>query len=184
MAADPHPAPPAGRQGPWRLAGRRFLRNRVALAFLAVFVLILLFVLAAPLWAEHVAETGPNETHTLQELTIDGEQRDVVSPEGKPIGPVWFDAGGKFFLGADSRLGRDEMVRLMYGGRTSLLIGISSAAITTVLAVLLALLAGYYRGWVDAVISRTLDVIWSPAYSSGALPGWSPCCSRSRSSSS
>ena len=161
MAADPLPVPPVDRRGPWRVAAGRFLRNRLALAFLGVFVLIVLFVLAAPLWTEHVAETGPNETHTLEKLAIDGEQRDVVTPEGRPIGPVWFDAGGKFFLGADSRLGRDEMVRLMYGGRTSLLIGIASAAITTALAVLLALLAGYYRGWVDALIARTLDVIWS-----------------------
>jgi peptide/nickel transport system permease protein len=49
----------------------------------------------------------------------------------------------------------------MYGGRTSLLIGFGAALITTFLAVLLALLAGYYRGWVDAVISRTLDVLWA-----------------------
>ena len=89
----------------------------------ALFVLIVVFVLAAPLWADHVAHTGPNEEHTVEKLTVDGEKRDVVTVEGKPIGPQWFDAGGKFFLGADSRLGRDEMVRLMYGGRTSLLIG-------------------------------------------------------------
>ena len=50
----------------------------------------------------------------------------------------------------------------MYGGRTSLFIGIISALITTILvAVILGLLAGYYRGWVDAVITRILDVIWS-----------------------
>ena len=108
-----------------------------------------------------MAHTGPNTTHTLEKLTIDGEKRDVVNPEGNPIGPVWFGAGGKFFLGADSRLGRDEMVRLMYGGRTSLFIGVVSALITTILAVILGLFAGYYKGWVDAVIARTLDVIWS-----------------------
>jgi peptide/nickel transport system permease protein len=151
---------PAG-AGPWRLALRRLRRNRVALAALGLFVLIVLFVLAAPLWADHVAGTGPNDTHTLEKITVDGEKRDVVNPEGRPIGPVWLGAGGKFFLGADSRLGRDEMVRLMYGGRTSLLIGIGSALITTVLATLLGLLAGYYRGWVDPLVSRSLDVLWA-----------------------
>jgi peptide/nickel transport system permease protein len=158
------PAEPEGGSagyGPWRLALKRFLRNRVAVAFLALFVLIVLFVLAAPLWADHVAHTGPNETHTLQKLHVGGETREVVTPEGKPIGPQWFEADGKFFLGADSRLGRDEMVRLMYGGRTSLLIGFVSGLITTFLAVVLGLLAGYYRGWVDSVIARTLDVLWS-----------------------
>ena len=178
MAIDPQPeaAVPAGGShaaapsepeggssgyGPWRLALRRFLRNRVAVAFLVLLFLIVAFVLAAPLWADHVAHTGPNETHTLEKLHVNGETREVVTPEGKPIGPQWFEADGKFFLGADSRLGRDEMVRLMYGGRTSLLIGFVSGLITTFMAVVLGLLAGYYRGWVDAVIARTLDVLWS-----------------------
>lgn len=117
--------------------------------------------MAAPLWADHVADTGPNQEHTVDKVTVDGVEKDVVTPEGKPIGPQWFGAGGKFFLGADSRLGRDEMVRLMYGGRTSLQIGITAALIATILAVILALLAGYFRGWVDGLIARTLDVIWS-----------------------
>jgi peptide/nickel transport system permease protein len=152
---------PSAERGPWSLALRRFLRNRLAVAFLALFVLIVAFVMAAPLWADHVAHTGPNEEHTVDVVTVNGEEKDVVTPEGKPIGPQWFGAGGKFFLGADSRLGRDEMVRLMYGGRTSLLIGITAALIATIVAVVLALLAGYFRGWVDGLIARTLDVIWS-----------------------
>jgi peptide/nickel transport system permease protein len=147
--------------GPWQLAWRRLRRNRVALAFGALFVLILLFSLAAPIWADNVAHTGPNSTHTLQKLEVDGEKREVVNPSGKPIGPQWLEAGGKFFVGADGRLGRDEMVRLMYGGRTSLLVGFSAALLTTLLATLLGLLAGYYRGWTDTVIARTMDVIWA-----------------------
>ncbi len=154
-------AEPSAERGPWSLALRRFLRNRLAVAFLALFVLIVAFVMAAPLWANHVAHTGPNEEHTVDVVTVNGEEKDVVTPEGKPIGPQWFGAGGKFFLGADSRLGRDEMVRLMYGGRTSLLIGITAALIATIVAVVLALMAGYFGGWVDGLIARTLDVIWS-----------------------
>ncbi|MGN6815314.1 MAG: ABC transporter permease [Solirubrobacterales bacterium] len=178
MAIDPQPeaAIPAGgpgaplpastglgtaEHGPWYLAYKRFVRNRLAVAFLVLFVLIVLFVLAAPLWANHVAHTGPDKSHTLEKLHVGGETREVVTPEGKPIGPQWFEAGGKFFLGADSRLGRDEMVRLMYGGRTSLFIGVVSGLITTILAVVLGLMAGYFKGWVDAVIARTLDVLWS-----------------------
>jgi peptide/nickel transport system permease protein len=147
--------------GPWFLAFKRLLRNRVALAFGALFVLIVAFVLAAPLWAGDVAHTGPNTTHTLEKIDVDGEKREVVNIEGEPIGPVYLGAGGKFFLGADGGLGRDEMVRLMYGGRTSLFIGIVAALITTLLATLLGLIAGYYKGWPDAVISRSMDVIWA-----------------------
>ena len=164
MADEPSHPPArtaAAGRGPWRLAWRRLRRNRLALAFLGVFALIVAFVLAAPLWADDVAQTGPNTTHTLEKVSVNGERRDVVSPTGQPIGPLWLGAGGRFLLGADSRLGRDEMVRLMYGGRTSLFIGLTSALLTSLLAIVLALLAGYYGGWTDAVISRVLDVIWS-----------------------
>ena len=161
MAAEPKGDAGKAGAGPWRLALRRLRRNRVALAFGGLFVLIVLFVLAAPLWANHVAHTSPNKTHTLERIEVGGEKREVVTPEGTPIGPQWFGAGGKFFLGADSRLGRDEMVRLMYGGRVSLLVGIASALISVLVATLLALLAGYYRGWVDPLISRGLDVLWA-----------------------
>jgi peptide/nickel transport system permease protein len=150
----------AGRS-PWYLAYRRLRRNRVALASLGLFLAICVFVLAAPLWANHVAHTGPNTTHTTEKVSVDGEKRDVVSVEGKPIGPLWFAAGGRFFLGADGGLGRDEMVRLMYGGRTSMLIALTAALITTLLATFLGLLAGYFRGATDSVISRVLDVIWA-----------------------
>jgi peptide/nickel transport system permease protein len=163
VVAESHPEPagaPPGRSQ-WRLAWGQLRRNRVALAFGALFVLIVLFVLAAPLWANQVAGTGPNTTHTLEKIEVDGEVREVVNPEGKPIGPVWLGAGGEFFLGADGRLGRDEMVRLMYGGRTSLSVCLMAALITTLLAIVLGLLAGYYRGWVDAVISRVLEVLWA-----------------------
>ncbi len=150
----------AGRS-PWYLAYRRLRRNRVAVGFGALFVLIALFVLAAPLWADHVADTGPNTTHTLEKVDVGGETREVVNREGKPVGPLWLGADGKFFLGADGRLGRDEMVRLMYGGRTSLLVGIVAALITTLLGTALGLLAGYYRGWLDTLIARSLDVVWA-----------------------
>jgi peptide/nickel transport system permease protein len=150
----------AGRS-PWHVAYRRLRANRVALASLALFAAIVILVLAAPLWADNVAHTGPNTPHTVDTVEVGGERRDVVSVDGTPIGPLWFDDGGRFFLGADGRLGRDEMVRMLYAGRTSLLIGFAAALITTVLAVILALLAGYYRGWVDTIISRTLDVIWA-----------------------
>jgi peptide/nickel transport system permease protein len=157
--ADTGDGGPAG--GPWAIAWRRLRRNRVALFSLGVFLLIVLCCILAPIWANDVAHTGPNTTHTLEKLHEGGETKEVVEPSGKAIGPQWFSAGGKFFLGADGHLGRDEMVRLLYGGRASLFIGIVAALITTILAVILGLLAGYYGGWTDTVISRAMDVIWS-----------------------
>ena len=63
-------------------------------------------------------------------------------------------------LGSDN-LGRDVAVRLLYGGLNSLKIGIGSAFICTFFAVLLALLAGYFGGWADWIITRFFDVIWA-----------------------
>ncbi len=148
-------------RSPWYLAYRRLRRNKTALAFGALFILIVIFVVAAPLWATHVAHTGPDSTHTLEKISVGGQQKDVVSPAGQPISPQWFGAGGKFFLGADGRLGRDEMVRLMYGGRVSLLIGIISGIITTLFGVVFGLIAAYYGGWIDSVLSRIADVVWA-----------------------
>ena len=143
--------------GPWALAWRRLRRNKTALAFGLLFVLVVGSVLAAPLWAEHVAQTTPYENHLSDQVTIDGKKVDVVSVEGVPIGPTWQK---EFFLGADGN-GRDIMVRLLYGGRNSLMIGVTAAAITTVLSILLGLMSGYFRGMSDWVIRNGLDIIWS-----------------------
>jgi peptide/nickel transport system permease protein len=143
--------------GPWRIAARRLRRDRAAIAFGAVFLLFVALCLAAPIWANDFAHTDPIKNHLTDKITIDGKRENVVSVDGIPIGPTW---QGEFFLGADTN-GRDTAVRLLYGGRNSLLIGTSAALITTLLAVLLGLLAGYLRGFSDTVISRTLDVIWA-----------------------
>jgi len=143
--------------GPWRLAARRLRRDRVALAFGALFLVLVALCLGAPIWANQIAHTDPYKNHLTQKIVVDGKRTNVVSLDGIPIGPTW---RGKFFLGADTN-GRDTAVRLLYGGRNSLKIGVLAALITTVLAVLLGLLAGYLRGLSDTVISRALDVIWA-----------------------
>src|SRR5688572_210618 len=128
--------------GGWRLATRALVRQRAVLASAVIFIVIVLACLAAPLWANLVADTGPTANHVSDTIVVDGEERFVVGLDGIPIGPTW---EGKFFLGADTN-GRDVMVRLLYGGRNSLVIGILAALITTVLATLLGLIAGYFRG--------------------------------------
>jgi peptide/nickel transport system permease protein len=146
--------------GPWKLAMRRLRRNKVALAFLGLFVVLVAVALAAPLWAHNVAHTDAYQNHLTDTLKEGGKTVNVVAFNGTPVGPQWFKAGGRFFLGADGN-GRDIMVRLLYGARISLLIGISAALITSVLAVFVGLLAGYFRGAVDTVFSRVMDVMWA-----------------------
>jgi len=79
-----------------------------------------------------------------------------------PIGPTWDP--GHYFLGADS-VGRDVAALLLYGGRSSLLIGIGSAVLCCLGATIVALLAGFFGGTVDALLSRLMDIIWAfPVY--------------------
>ena len=151
------PVEGTGGLSPWQLTRRRLRRNKVALAFAALFVALVAVCIAAPLWAEHVAHTTPEENHLTDRIEIDGKQTDVVDLLGTPIGPTW---QGEFFLGADGN-GRDIMVRLLYGGRNSLLIGITAALLTIIFGTIVGLLAGYYRGWIDAVFSRAMDVLWA-----------------------
>src|SRR5205807_4999173 len=78
-----------------------------------------------------------------------------------PVGPTWHT---KYFLGADNQ-GRDVAARVLYGGRASLEIGIGSAVLASVLAVVFGLLAGFFGGWADALLSRLMDLIWAfPVY--------------------
>ena len=156
-SADAAPAAVLAGASPWRLSLRRLRANRIALVFGALFIVLVALCLAAPLWANHVAHTDPYKNHLTDQIVIDGKKTDVVSLDGIPIGPTW---QGEFFLGADTN-GRDTAVRLLYGGRNSLLIGVAAALIMTVLSVVLGVLAGYFRGFTDTVISRTLDVIWA-----------------------
>src|SRR5918998_467473 len=154
--------------GPWKLGLRRLRRNKVALFFGFLFVLLVAGCLAAPLWSEHVAHTGPSDNHLTDTIVVDGERTDVVALDGTPIGPTW---QGEFFLGADKN-GRDVMVRLLYGGRNSLVVGVTAALMTTVLSIILGLLAGFLRGKVDVGIRGLLDVMWSfPAIILGVALG-------------
>jgi len=145
---------------------RRFRRDRAAVGFGVLLALLLIAFLAAPLYASVVADTTPEANHLTDTVTVDGKTEDVVSLDGIPIGPTWHK---HFFLGADEN-GRDLMVRLLYGGRTSLLIGAAALALTLILAIPLALIGGYFRGRVDALVIRVLDLIWSfPALLLGFL---------------
>ena len=71
-------------RSPWYLAYLRLRRNKVALAFGALFIVIVLFCLAAPLWADHVAHTGPNENHLTEQIKIGGKDDLRGRPERDP----------------------------------------------------------------------------------------------------
>ncbi|MDH3476542.1 MAG: ABC transporter permease [Rhodospirillales bacterium] len=117
---------------------RRFRRDPFALAGLVVIVLLSAAALLAPL----VAPYDPAEQF------FDG-----LTLEGAPLPP-----GGEYLLGTDL-LGRDLFSRLLYGARTSLIIGIVANGAAVIVGTLLGVTAGYVQGWIGAAIMRFTDLM-------------------------
>jgi peptide/nickel transport system permease protein len=154
---------------PWAIARRRLLRNRIAMTMAGVLAVIVALCLAAPLYASHVAHADPFHSNLDGNTIVNGKSVPVMQESSTglglgvtPIGPTW-DLH-HYFLGADDQ-GRDVAARLLYGGRNSLLIGVAAALLTCVVATIVGLLAGFFGGVVDGVLSRLLDVVWAfPVY--------------------
>lgn len=138
------------------------------MAALGLFLLIVVVSLLAPVYAHHVAHTDPFASNVSGTTVVDGKTVEVLQPPpgglglGEvPIGATWQT---NYFVGADNQ-GRDVMARTLYGGQNSLLIGTSSAVICCLIALLFGVISGFFRGWTDAFISRTMDLIWAfPVY--------------------
>jgi len=168
LALEEETGPAIAGRSPWALARRRLLRNRIALAALVLFLAIVAVSFGAPLYANHIAHTDPFSSNISGTTTVNGKQVPVLQAGGGklglgeiPIGPTW---QGNYFLGSDNQ-GRDVAARVLYGGRSSLEIGIASAAIACFLALVVGLVAGYFGGFVDSFLSRLMDLIWSfPLY--------------------
>ena len=158
----------AGRN-PWALAARRLWRNRIAMAALGLFLLIVVLCLAAPLYAHDVAHVNPFPPNLNGHTVVGGKVVPVMQQGGgalrlgeTPIGPTW--ELNHYFLGADS-VGRDVAALLLYGGRSSLIIGIGAAVLCCLAATVVALIAGFFGGVADSLLSRLMDVIWAfPVY--------------------
>jgi ABC-type dipeptide/oligopeptide/nickel transport system permease subunit len=109
-----------------------------------VCVLILLALVGGPLAARITGHPQNQEYSSTMEDQF-----------GIPKGP-----NSQFWFGADAE-GRDLFVRVMYGARTSLIVGIGASAIAVLIGLTVGLLAGFFGGWIDAALSRTADVILS-----------------------
>jgi peptide/nickel transport system permease protein len=139
------------------------------MVMLGVLVVIVLACLGAPLYAHDVAHTDPFQSNLEGTTIVNGKSVPVMPPSttglglgSTPIGPTWDPA--HYLLGADGQ-GRDVAARLLYGGRNSLVIGAAAALITCFIATMLGIVAGFFGGWLDGLLSRFLDVVWAfPVY--------------------
>jgi len=128
---------------------------------------IILICLLAPYYASSIAHENPFVSNVQGSISLNGKMVSVLQPSTvgfgvTPIGPTWHFSS--YFLGADPQ-GRDVFARLLYGGRDSLFIGFTSAIICCVFATILGMVAGYFGGVVDWLVSRLFDIIWAfPVY--------------------
>ncbi|MFF7205692.1 MULTISPECIES: ABC transporter permease [unclassified Streptomyces] len=134
-------------RSPWKIAWVRLKRDKVALAGGVVVLLLVLVALLAPLIVDAFGHP-PEELH-----------EDQIDPLlGTPIGS-WGGISSDFLLGVEPVNGRDVFSRIIYGARISLLVAFLSAFVAVSLGTLFGVIAGYFGGWVDAAISRVMDLL-------------------------
>jgi len=143
-AERPPPARKIEGRSPWRLAFERLRKDRAAKIAGGTIVVIVLLALLAPLIASWVGH-GPN-----QQFIDTG-----LDATGNPLPP-----SSTFFFGTDSN-GRDLFIRVLYGARISLVVGVLATLISVALGTFFGLVAGYLGGVVDSLIARLIDVVLS-----------------------
>jgi peptide/nickel transport system permease protein len=131
-------------RSPLQLFWRRFRQDRVAVVSGGVVITLIVIAVAAPLLVAILGLPGPNT-----------ENLNLTDSFGSPLGPSLAHP-----FGVD-QLGEDVASRVIYGTRVSLEVGIIGTAISTFIGVTVGLIAGFYRGWVDTLLSRSVDVVLS-----------------------
>jgi peptide/nickel transport system permease protein len=129
-------------RSPLQLFWRRFRKDKVALAAGAFIILLILVAIFAPLIRNVLGTPDPNvgDTKALDDF-------------GLPSGP-----SSDHFFGVDV-LGRDIFSRVLDGARVSLLVAFIGTGLSVMIGVTMGMIAGFYRGWVDTVIARVIDVL-------------------------
>jgi len=142
-------------RGYWEAVWQRLRGDRVAIGS-AVFIVVLVIAAfgGAPLAAKLLGH-GPTDIFVGSE---------AITEDLLPAGP-WTHVtdpvtGEKtlFILGSADRLGRDEFLRILYGAQVSLEVAVLSTIGVMFIGVLLGSIAGYYRGWIDTLISRVTEI--------------------------
>jgi len=158
-------------RGYWELIWIRFRRDKLALVSVGFIVFLLLAAFIGGPIMKHVLGHGPNaifangvDQHSLAPV---GPWTHISNADYVGETPAVFQSAhpGQHLgtallpLGADGSLGRDLFLRLLYGAQTSLEVAVLATLCSVALGVLMGLLAGYFRGWVDTVVSRMIEIV-------------------------
>jgi peptide/nickel transport system permease protein len=129
-------------RSPMQLFWRRLRQDKVAMVALAVVCLIVFVAILAPLIVKIAGTPNPQTTNA-----------DLTDDFGQPLGP---QSGHPF--GVD-KLGRDVFSRTIYGSRVSLEVAFIATFLIVLIGVTVGLIAGYYRGWADTLLTRAMDLL-------------------------
>jgi len=132
----------------WQISWIRLKRDKVAMAGLVVVCLLILMAVFAPLIVKWFGDP-PNEFH-----------QDLIDTKGGTLAPLGTFGGMSWdhLLGVEPVNGRDIFSRVVYGSRISLLIAFLATLLSVVIGTTMGIVAGFFGGWVDAVISRLMDM--------------------------
>ncbi len=150
---------------PARMVVRRFFRSKLSILGLIMVIGLFLFSFVGPLiyteWGEiELDESGKTE-YSVTETTyvVDGVEYTLRQTTEKSLKDNFLaPPSAEHILGTDNE-GYDIFVRLMYGGRISLIVSFIAVFLITILGVLMGGIAGYFGGWIDNVIMRLCDVL-------------------------
>lgn len=127
---------------PLQLAWARLRRDRVAMASLIVITVLILLAVFAPV-ITHITGHDPYVQDRDRGLSVNGI----------PVGP-----SARFWFGTDD-VGRDVFARVIYGARISLLVGVVATTLSVLIGLTIGVIAGYYGGKIDTLLSRFIDIV-------------------------
>ena len=150
---------------PFRIVMRRFFRSKLSIIGLVMIVFLFLFSFLGPViytrWGEETVDRTPVTNYfnyTYEYFDADNAEITVIEElQIQDDKNSYADPSPEHLLGTDDQ-GMDVFVRLMYGGRISLMIGFIVVILETIIGIILGGLAGYFGGWVDQVIMRIVDI--------------------------
>jgi peptide/nickel transport system permease protein len=147
-------------RGYWESVWLRLRRDKLALVGAGFIVFLILVAFAGAPIAAHLLGHGPDD-----QFFLGGVDQTTLLP-AKPWTHVPSLSGGKqlLILGGDSTLGRDEFLRLLYGAQISLEVGVGATLLSMTIGLLLGSIAGFFRGWVDTIISRLTEIVMAFPY--------------------
>jgi peptide/nickel transport system permease protein len=129
-------------RSPMQLFWRRLRRDRVAMVALVFIMLLIAMAILAPVIVDIAGAPDPK-----------AQSSEALDLFGGPTGP-----SSEHWFGVD-QLGRDIFARTIYGSRVSLEVALIATGLAVLIGVAIGLVAGYYRGWTDTILSRLTDVV-------------------------